>query len=109
MSTRPNLLLMLVLLAILGLGGCGKRDDGSVMYAPSPSANVADNEVTNNVKSALLRSPNLKNFDIAVVTQKGDVRLTGLVDTQEQIDEAVKAARGAEGTHSIHNELGFRK
>lgn len=44
-----------------------------------------------------------------MITLKGDVRLVGSVETQEQIDEALRIARAAEGIHSIHNELTIQK
>ena len=40
-----------------------------------------------------------------VVTTKGDVRLTGVVQSQVQIDTALRIARAAEGGHTIHDEL----
>lgn len=46
---------------------------------------------------------------IIVTTRKGDVRLVGVVDTQRQIDTAIKLAQRADGFHTIHNELIIRK
>ncbi|MEH6357070.1 MAG: BON domain-containing protein [Marinobacter sp.] len=40
-----------------------------------------------------------------MTTRKGDVRLVGAVDTQAQIEIAVKLAQGADGAHTINNEL----
>jgi hyperosmotically inducible protein len=65
--------------------------------------------VTANVKAALLGDTKLNRFDIEVATRNGDVRLTGLVDNQRQIDHAIELARSIDGAHSIHNELGLRK
>ena len=42
---------------------------------------------------------------IDVETLKGDVRLSGVVNTQMQIDSAVKVAKSANGVHSVHDEL----
>jgi osmotically-inducible protein OsmY len=75
----------------------------------TPVAAVDDADVTTKVQTALLREPTLKSFDIKVVTLKGDVRLTGMVDTQAQIDEALRLARAADGVHSIHDELSLKK
>lgn len=83
------------------LAGCNK--------APDTAANVADVDVTTNVKTALLQNADLKGFEISVMTVKGDVRLTGVVDTQNQIDAAVRIARGADGAHTIHDELTLKK
>ncbi len=91
--------------------GCNKTPESAKVQLPSTSnaANVADVDVTTNVKTALLRDPTLKQFDISVVTLKGDVRLIGVVDTQSQIDAAIKLTRGTDGVHSIHDELTIKK
>jgi len=48
-------------------------------------------------------------LDIGVVTLQGDVRLTGIVTEQSQIDEALRIARAAVGAHSVHDELTLKK
>lgn len=75
----------------------------------SPAANISDRDVNEHVKTALDQNDSLKRFDIQVITLKGDVRLVGAVATQENMDEAVRIARVAEGTHTIHNELIVQK
>jgi len=55
------------------------------------------------------REPGLAGLDIAVVTTKGDVRLTGALESQAQIDTALGATRAAEGAQTIHNELTVRQ
>ncbi|QCB48672.1 BON domain-containing protein [Hydrogenophaga sp. PAMC20947] len=62
-------------------------------------------DVTAHVKSALNSEPSLAGLDITVVTTKGDVRLTGEMQSQRDIDTALSAARVAEGAHTIHDEL----
>lgn len=70
---------------------------------------VDDGIVTAKVKSALLSNPEVKSFDIAVVTRKGEVQLSGFVDNQMQIDRAIDIARGVEGVASINNEMIIKK
>jgi len=70
---------------------------------------VDDGIVTTKVKTALLADADVKSFDIAVVTRKGEVQLSGFVDSQAQIDRAVGIARGVEGVQSIGNELSIKK
>ena len=70
---------------------------------------VSYTDVTEHVKMALQQNDALKGFDIAVVTLKGDVRLSGEVGTQAQIDEAMRIARAAEGAHTLHNELTLQR
>ncbi len=94
------------------LGGCGKAPPEATATTPAASAaagNIADSDVTTNVKYALLQDAGLKGFDIGVVTLKGDVRLVGVLDNQAQVDAAIKLARAAAGAHTIHNELTVKK
>jgi hyperosmotically inducible periplasmic protein len=70
---------------------------------------VDDSIVTTKIKSALLADPAVKSFDIAVVTRKGEVQLSGFVDNQTQIDRALVLARGVEGAQSIANEMQIKK
>jgi hyperosmotically inducible protein len=68
-----------------------------------------DGVITAKVKSALLADPNVKSFDIAVVTRKGAVQLSGFVDSQVQIDQAVALVLKVEGVSSIDNEMSIKK
>lgn len=70
---------------------------------------IDDATVTGRVKTALLADPAIKSFDISVVTFKGEVQLTGFVNSQEQIDQAGKLASAAEGATSVKNELMIKK
>jgi len=113
MNYRPRLPLYAIaaLLAIVGAAGCSKPPEVAVV-SPAASAvnsNVADADVTEHVKSALNQNDSLKGFDIQIVTLKGDVRMTGILDNQSQIDDAVRLARAADGAHTVHNELTVKK
>ncbi|MBE0612670.1 MAG: BON domain-containing protein [Burkholderiales bacterium] len=70
---------------------------------------VDDGIVTAKVKSALLADADVKSFDIAIVTRKGDVQLSGFVDNQAQINRAIDVARGVEGVQFITNEMSIKK
>ncbi|CAN5880366.1 hypothetical protein BH11PSE8_BH11PSE8_27940 [soil metagenome] len=113
MKTKPVTRLALsaaLALALLG-AGCNKPAESPLSASPSatPAANVVDVDVTTNVRTALLQDALLKGFDIEVITVKGDVRLIGVLDSQAQIDTALKVARAADGVHSIHDELTLKK
>lgn len=69
---------------------------------------VDDGIVTAKVKSALLADADVKSFDIAVATRKGEVQLSGYVDNQAQVNRAIDIARGVEGTQSINNEMSIK-
>ena len=97
--------------ALMLTGGCNKSPEPAAA-APAPieaAANIPDADVTTNVKTALQQNDALKGFDITVITLKGDVRLMGVVNTQAQIDEAIRIARAANGAHTIHDELTVKK
>ena len=70
---------------------------------------VDDGIVTAKVKSALLTEPSVKSADIAVVTRKGEVQLSGFVDNQAQIDRAILATRSVEGVQGVVNEMSIKK
>jgi hyperosmotically inducible protein len=70
---------------------------------------VDDGIVTAKVKSALLADASVKSFDIAIVTRKGEVQLSGFVDSQAQITRAIDIARGVEGVQGIENQMSVKK
>lgn len=99
----------LVMLALLTACNKPPANIGGIKLITPNVINVTDADVTENVKKALQGEPTLNGFDISVTTRKGDVRLIGVVDTQMQIDTAIKLTRGADGFHTIHNELTTKK
>lgn len=91
--------------------GCNKPQEVTDTTKPSTSVKteISDSDVTMKVKTALHSDEMVKSFDIAVVTTKGDVRLTGTVDSQDQLDYIDKLVRSIEGVHSLHDELTIKK
>ncbi len=90
-----------------GVAGVTEVENG-VTLKGTPSTvgtKIDDANVTGRVKTALLADPDIKSFDISVVTFKGEVQLTGFVNNQAQIDQAKKIASAAEGASSVKNEL----
>ena len=82
--------------------------ENGVTLKGSPSSvgtKIDDTAVTGRVKTALLGDLAIKSFDISVLTFKGEVQLTGFVNNQEQIEQAGKLARAAEGATGVKNEL----
>ena len=105
------ILCLVLLTGMTMVAGCGKSPEVTMALPTDPTAagNVSDTDVTAHVKTALQQSDALKGFDINVVTLKGDVRLTGVVDSRAQIDEAIAIARASTGVHTIHDELTIKK
>lgn len=77
--------------------------------AASVGNTLDDGIITARIKSALLADPGIKSFDIAVVTRKGEVQLSGFVDNQAQIDQATSVARAVVGVTSVANEMSVKK
>jgi hyperosmotically inducible protein len=70
---------------------------------------VDDGIITTKVKAALLADTSVKSLDIAVVTHKGEVQLSGFVNNQGQIDHAVEVAQNTEGVSSVGNQMSIKK
>jgi hyperosmotically inducible protein len=70
---------------------------------------VDDSVITTRVKSALFSDPGVKSFDIAVVTRKGQVQLSGYVDNQSQIKHVIQITRKVEGVVGVNNEMSLKR
>ena len=70
---------------------------------------VDDSIITAKVKAALIGDQVIKSTDIAVVTRKGEVQLSGFVNSQTQIDRAVLIAKAIEGVANVNNEMVIKK
>lgn len=82
----------------------------SLKGAPtSVGVGVDDGIVTARVKAAFMNDPDIKSIDVAVVTRKGEVQLSGFVNDQKQMDRAVVVARGVENVTSVTNEMSIKK
>jgi hyperosmotically inducible protein len=91
----------------VALVGCGKPAD--TMPPPAAATSLGndldDTVVTTRVKAALVADPQINSYDFKVETRKGDVLLSGFVDNQAQLDQAVRTARAVEGVKSIQNNV----
>jgi len=77
--------------------------------ATSAGNKLDDSVITTRVKTALLADPGIKSLDIAVLTRKTEVQLSGFVNNQGQIDRAVEVASGVEGVTKVGNEMSLKK
>jgi len=66
---------------------------------------VDDSAITTKVKAAILNEPSLKVLQINVETFKGEVQLSGFVDTAQSKSKAGEVARGVKGVKSVKNNL----
>lgn len=115
MKIRMNSLVLSTALAsaliALFVVGCGKTSDGMASAAPGTTlgTKIDDSIITTSVKSALLADPDIKSFDFKVETRKGEVLLSGFVDSQTQIDRAISVARTVQGVASVKNDMSIKK
>jgi len=66
---------------------------------------VDDSAITTKVKAAILNEPSLKVFQINVETFKGEVQLSGFVDSAQSVKRAGEVARGVKDVQSVKNSL----
>lgn len=83
---------------------------GAAACAPMPDRRgtgefVDDAALTARVKTALVRAERIDANAINVNSYRGEVQLSGFVDSDEMIQRAVAVARGVEGVKMIRNDL----
>ena len=66
---------------------------------------VDDSVITTKVKALLVGDDFLKSFQIGVETYKGEVQLSGFVDSQNAVNKAVEITRSVNGVRSVKNSL----
>ena len=71
----------------------------------APTAQVGDSDLRSNVQAAMGIQPGLNATAITVDSYDGEVRLSGFLDSQEQIDQAVATARSVNGVKVVKNEM----
>ncbi|TXK62383.1 BON domain-containing protein [Alkalisalibacterium limincola] len=87
--------------------GAGMRTDGTTRTADRDDDRrgageaVGDAWITTKVKSKLLADGDVSGFDISVETRDNVVHLSGEVETQAQINEAVRLAADTEGVTRV--------
>lgn len=81
---------------------------GCAAQPQSAGSYVDDSWLTTKVKTAILAEPSLKVSQINVETYKGEVQLSGFVDSAQSRDKAVAIARSVEGVSSVQNSMRLR-
>lgn len=110
--TRPLFLsATLVSLLVIGISGCEKSAEATdtKKAMATTNAHITDMDIATNVKAALTEDDTVGNLDITVVVSSGDVRLTGFVDNDVQLEHALAVARGVAGVHTVNNELSIKE
>jgi len=91
-------------LAGLALAGCN-RPDTPADKKVTAGTQLDDSIITTKVKTALMSDSASKGTETSVETRKGEVLLSGFVDSQAQADREVQLAKGVEGVQSVQNKL----
>ncbi len=89
--------IVVFLASLLGCASTAKQE-GTGEY-------VDDTVLTGKVKAAIFNDPSLKSAEINVETFKGVVQLSGFVNSKEDINKAVRVARGVPGVNSVKNDM----
>lgn len=69
---------------------------------------VDDSVISNTVRAKLIDDKDLNIFQIDVTTLKGEVQISGFVDSQADKDRASVVAAGVDGVKKVHNNLVVR-
>jgi osmotically-inducible protein OsmY len=101
MLKRHRMLSFLVCIGLIAVFvGCA-----STPTRESTGEYVDDSTITTKVKAAILSDPSLKVFQINVETFKGEVQLSGFVDSAQSVKKAGEVARSVGGVKSVKNNL----
>src|SRR5512145_198933 len=101
MVKRHRILSILICIGLIAVFvGCAstQKREGTGEY-------IDDSVITTKVKAAILNEPTLKVFQINVETFKGEVQLSGFVDSAQTVAKAGEVARSVQGVVSVKNSL----
>lgn len=101
MSKLQRILKFMICIGLLTVFlGCASTQNQS-----STGGYVDDSVITAKVKTAVLADPDLKVMQINVETFKGEVQLSGFVDSAASVSKAAAVARSVNGVTSVRNDL----
>lgn len=95
----------------ISMVACSKTEGIAATAAPSTTVGteVDDTLLTTHVKTALMDQIDIKSLDIKVETRKGEVMLSGFVNSQAQIYKAVAATQAVAGVVTVNNNLRLKE
>lgn len=99
-----------VLAGSLLLSSCDRGNVNAQTGAPDLTVTTEDGDgddvnITTAVNTALMADPKLQHLDIQIETRKGDVTLSGTVETAAQHSQAEMIAASTSGVHAVNNKL----
>ena len=69
---------------------------------------VDDSTITNGIRAKFVDDSIVHVGEVGVTTLNGNVRLTGMVNSDRERQRAVEIARSEKGVRSVSNEIGIR-
>ena len=102
--------LTVLVASTLALSACNRADRDQARtegrQATNQAGAVVDNAaLTTKVKAALLADDQVKGTQINVDSNSGTVKLTGTVDSADQVRRAEDVAKGVQGVQHVENNL----
>lgn len=94
---RPLVIVLFLAAFMAGCAGTQTRE--------STGEYVDDSVITAKVKAEIINDPMLKVFQISVETFKGEVQLSGFVDSAEASARAVEVTQRVKGVTSVKNSM----
>ena len=88
------------LILVAAFTGCA-----STSKKESTGQYIDNSVITSKVKTAIFNEPTLKSLQINVDSFKGEVQLSGFVDSAANAKKAGEVARSVEGVVSLKNDL----
>lgn len=90
---------------------CQKPTDTANPSAPSMTVGtqVDDAVISSSVSAALMANKDINSYDIKVEVRKAEVMLSGFVDNQFQIDQAVALVNAVKGVTKVDNKLTIKE
>jgi hyperosmotically inducible protein len=112
-TKRGNLMknsIKLIALLAIGAGGLVSFTSGCAGSATRQSTGeyVDDASITAKVKAAFVKDETVKAMQVDVTTFKGNVQLSGFVDTAEQKARAGQVAATIEGVTNVTNNISIK-
>ena len=89
--------------ALLTVAACS-----STRTQRAPGEEVDDAALLTSVKSALVSNPVTDAGEINVDVNRGTVKLSGFVDTQQEKSKAGDVARGVDGVKTVQNDIAVK-
>lgn len=92
--------ILVCLVLVVAFTGCA-----STSKQESAGQYIDNSVITTKVKTAIFNEPTLKSLQITVESFKGEVQLSGFVDSAQSAKKAGELARSVEGVVAVENNL----